>query len=220
MVTIYIDYRERALLDICESYDFYYKEKNLLVGDVHIIRDKDSLTYIIERKTMDDLSSSIIDGRYKEQKQRLLESGAYVIYIIENFNKKSEKGVNYDTLLSSLFLMQKRDNIHIIRTKDLYETFQYMKILTKKILDDGITKPSSICIQKKNHNTDVFMSMLLCIQGISTNIAMNIKRYFNSISEIVIYIQNSDKTDEAKFTHIDKIGKMLSQRICESLRTI
>jgi len=40
--------------------------------------------YIIERKIKDDLASSIMDGRYKDQSTRLLQSGIKrPIYIVE-----------------------------------------------------------------------------------------------------------------------------------------
>jgi crossover junction endonuclease MUS81 len=49
------------------------------------------LPYIIERKRLDDLSSSIKDGRYHEQKFRLKNSGIKnIVYLIEN-NMKSGK---------------------------------------------------------------------------------------------------------------------------------
>lgn len=42
------------------------------------------LDYIIERKTVDDLASSIVDGRYKEQKQRLKKCQLdNVFYLVE-----------------------------------------------------------------------------------------------------------------------------------------
>jgi ERCC4-type nuclease len=48
--------------------------EQLEIGDIQIIFD-DKL-YVYERKTVSDLLSSINDGRYKEQKIRLLNSHA------------------------------------------------------------------------------------------------------------------------------------------------
>ena len=216
MVSVSIDYREYQVINLCESNNFEYKEKNLNVGDILIEREYDGLTYIIERKTMDDFSASIIDGRYREQKERLKESGAYVIYIIENFIKTHTKGVKHDTLLSAMFMMQRRDNIHIIRTENINETFKYIEILSRKILEDGNNNKSIISFNKKSSNNDTFMSMLLCIHGISNSVASIIKTHYKSIKDIVLYIQNCEKSDELKFTHINKIGKVLSKRICDS----
>ena len=38
---------------------------------------------VIERKTNSDMQSSLIDGRYKEQKNRMLSTGIPILYILE-----------------------------------------------------------------------------------------------------------------------------------------
>lgn len=57
---------------------------NLAIGDFAWMYDNHILNYIVERKKADDLASSILDGRYKEQKYRLQNCGAkYVFYLYE-----------------------------------------------------------------------------------------------------------------------------------------
>ncbi len=57
-----------------------FEVRHLNVGDfAWVARDRLSkkelmLPYVVERKRMDDLRASIIDGRYKEQKWRLSRS--------------------------------------------------------------------------------------------------------------------------------------------------
>lgn len=70
--------RQELLLDELKKSGIKYESGKLNVGDfVWIARSRNVsnamttdliLNYIIERKRMDDLCSSIIDGRYKEQK--------------------------------------------------------------------------------------------------------------------------------------------------------
>lgn len=61
-------------MDELESSRTLYQVRNLKVGDfLWIAKDKFSneelvLPYVVERKRMDDLARSIIDGRYAEQK--------------------------------------------------------------------------------------------------------------------------------------------------------
>lgn len=56
----------------------------LNIGDFVWLLDGKVLNYIIERKKADDLASSIIDGRYKEQKYRLKMSNIKnVFYLFE-----------------------------------------------------------------------------------------------------------------------------------------
>ena len=47
------------------------------------------LDFIVERKRMDDLASSIVDGRFREQKHRMKQSGlANAVYLIEEYGHK------------------------------------------------------------------------------------------------------------------------------------
>ena len=81
---LYIDTREKKLLPYiqCE-----YIEKQLDLGDIFI--DSPSYKLMIERKTISDFNASLRDGRYRNQKLRLLEwrdtdiSTKRVIYILE-----------------------------------------------------------------------------------------------------------------------------------------
>ena len=74
-MNLVIDSRESKL----KKY-FTSNEKNipisfqsLDIGDIQLVSQSDnSIQYIIERKSISDLYSSINDGRYREQKARLL----------------------------------------------------------------------------------------------------------------------------------------------------
>jgi ERCC4-type nuclease len=70
---------------------------------------------IIERKTLNDLSASIKDGRYKEQKERLvhsLKSNVRKIMLIEG-EKMSDFKLPAKTFDSVVVNTMLRDNIHI-----------------------------------------------------------------------------------------------------------
>src|SRR6056300_1666333 len=100
-MNIEIDYREKYLIELFEekwdNKNIEYNIKTLDIGDIIIKDEGDNVIYIIERKTTDDLACSIMDGRYKEQKQRLLSnySPDNIIYIVEGDNKLYSKKVPY-----------------------------------------------------------------------------------------------------------------------------
>ena len=110
---INIDYREVKLISLLRNTELIFHTQNLTVGDIELKLDDKVL--LIERKTLDDHSSSIVDGRFNEQKSRLLQSGAIVVYIIEG-HSKSSYGVPLSTLYSSIFSMQARDKIVVLRS--------------------------------------------------------------------------------------------------------
>ena len=85
-----IDNREKYIKLYFEKHQDSYPEityENLTLGDI-IINYNNIPLIIIERKTINDLLASIKDGRYKEQKQRIIDSNIkHKIYLIENDGK-------------------------------------------------------------------------------------------------------------------------------------
>ena len=141
-ILITIDARETNIYNDIISRDLdNYKDKieilseNLLIGDIHI--KYKNLVHIFERKTLQDLQASILDGRYKEQKARLLSnvSQKYITYIIEGDNilasntYEKNKSMIQGAYLHTLF----RDNIRILYTKNIEETTTLILLLSTKI---------------------------------------------------------------------------------------
>ena len=81
-----IDNREKDLIPIFQKNNIPFVNENLEIGDILISDDAGNTLIIIERKKYADLSASIKDGRYKEQKERLLHSlsrNVRKIYLLE-----------------------------------------------------------------------------------------------------------------------------------------
>ena len=98
------------------------------------------LDYIVERKRLDDLVLSIRDGRFHEQKFRLLKGAVEnVIYIVEDFslpeNVRDDPTVQraIDTAISS---MQVAHGFFVKRTRMLDDTIRYLARLTRMLQDD------------------------------------------------------------------------------------
>jgi crossover junction endonuclease MUS81 len=130
MIKLLIDNREHSVIKEFEDFDF--KDCNveycqLNVGDFQYWID-DKLVLVIERKTYEDLASSIKDGRYKEQKFRLQElcenTGCSVIYFIEKGKRygKVISGMPISTLDSAILSLVSKENIDVLNLKDSHET--------------------------------------------------------------------------------------------------
>lgn len=90
------------------------------------------LPYIIERKRMDDLASSIKDGRFHEQKFRLNESGLEnKIYLIENRGNNSHLGLPIQNLLQAATNTQVHSKFSIKFTDSLKDSMLYLATMTK-----------------------------------------------------------------------------------------
>ena len=73
-----------------EKYRVEVQTAALTIGDFVFTYGGSVLDFVIERKKADDLASSIIDGRYKDQKYRLKNCGASnVIYLYEGHPSSS-----------------------------------------------------------------------------------------------------------------------------------
>ena len=59
------------------------KSETLALGDIVCHGQDNEIKFIAERKTVADLSKSICDGRFNEQKGRLMECGSKVLIIVE-----------------------------------------------------------------------------------------------------------------------------------------
>lgn len=90
------------------------------------------LDYIIERKRMDDLCSSIKDGRFKEQKFRLLNSGLrHPVYLVEDFGSANFLSMPEQTLEQSIVNTQVGQDFFVKRTRDTKESAAYLTLMTR-----------------------------------------------------------------------------------------
>ena len=226
-----IDTREKKLL----SYFPEIETKNLDIGDIQFINE-DQINLVIERKTQQDLSASIKDGRHREQKLRLLNSNIpIIIYIIEgDSNEPFISGIKSDTHISVILNSVFRDKLHVFRTLNIIETANLINKLFEKFKNNDFqNKPveyaSVIKVKKKNNLTpeNCYLAQLSQIPGVSNTIAKCICEKYptmgnlcqsynlesednkNKLLENLTFIQTSGKHR--------KIGKVVSERVFKYL---
>ena len=239
IVKILIDSRESKLIEILNERDLdNYKEKIIIekkqldVGDIHILFN--DIIYIYERKTVTDLLNSIKDGRYKEQKIRLLASCLNNNYIIEGDTIISNKDFKNQKILTSAYLNSiYRDNINVFFTSNINDTATFILLLATKIIDkpqNYLNKSIGICNyldnckikSKKNSNIDkdnCYLMQLSQIPGISIEISKKIKDIYPTLPNFIKTLQdlNNRKLQLALLTKIDNIGKQKAINILDYL---
>ncbi|XP_066108166.1 crossover junction endonuclease MUS81 isoform X5 [Saccopteryx bilineata] len=90
------------------------------------------LDHIVERKRLDDLCSSIIDGRFREQKFRLKRCGlAHRVYLVEEHGSVHNLSLPESTLLQAVTNTQVIDGFFVKRTADIKESAAYLALLTR-----------------------------------------------------------------------------------------
>ena len=238
MLKIIIDSRETNLYNniIERDLDKYVDKitiikQQLEIGDIHI--EYDDLIYVYERKTVNDLLSSVKDSRYKEQKSRLLSNYKNINYIIEGSDIIASNNIHNQNLLTSIYFNSTyRDNIKIFFTKNINDTITFLLMLSTKIIDKPHnfilnetqkTEPDYIDIckikSKKSDNIDketCYLLQLSQIPNISKQIAKNIKDVYPTMKILINTLATSENPNEL-LMKIPNIGKQKANKIIEYL---
>lgn len=200
MIELFIDSRETKIIDILREKNINFHTKQLDIGDIYLI-DSNNNILIIERKTWRDLSSSLSDGRYREQRSRLLLSLndplIKVCYLIE--------GPPFETIFEkerhALLRLQLAYQIPVIFSFSIYGTVEtIINFINKDNLSLFFLKrdididqvESRVASRKKNFDDSslFFQQTLSNIKGISALLAKSIQNKFLSISNFCNHFQN------------------------------
>lgn len=237
-LNILIDSRESNLYNdiINRDLDIYtnkieFNKNNIDIGDINIkYRD---IEYIFERKTINDLISSIHDGRYREQKARMIDNydNKRITYIIEGDDILSSKTYNKSKVLQSTYLnILFRDNIRLVFTKNVNETATLILSLSIKIIENpenfnnisnnNTTYTDHLKLKKKKiENIDektCYLMQLSQIPYISNTIAKNISNIYPSMTSLILALNEVDDKNK-ELCKIEGIGKEKASYIIKYL---
>jgi ERCC4-type nuclease len=138
---LYIDYREHKLIDELTKRNVEFMKDNLEIGDISIKLNGKTI-YLLERKTLEDLASSIRDGRYKEQSFRLNDYSLHnhhICYLIEGqlskykVSKFSKNVINKKVIHSAMCSLSFYKGFSIFQTENMYDTADYIIHIFEKI---------------------------------------------------------------------------------------
>ncbi|CAH8518961.1 unnamed protein product [Dicrocoelium dendriticum] len=89
------------------------------------------LDYIVERKRMDDLASSIVDGRFQEQKYRMKRTQiSHPIYLIEECSYMRNQRIPFETLLQAISNGQIIDGFQVMVTRGSEDSVDWLASMT------------------------------------------------------------------------------------------
>jgi len=178
---IIADYREKNCLVTSELFllGIDVEFKNLKVGD-YLIKDA-----IIERKTVDDFISSMINKRLIRQLQELqqYENRLLLIEGIEEkelYTEEKNFGVNANAIRGFLLSISLKYKVPIIFSKDYKDSAKFIAILSKKI-----EKEPSLNAKKKVMNKKEQLQFILeGFPGIGPKSAKKILENFKTIKNV------------------------------------
>ena len=126
---VIVDSRESKLLEglqvHCEC------EKQFLpLGDIVFVDDDHEI--MVERKTWCDLWASIQDGRYREQRSRMVEGEKRVVYVIEGSSSQLPSLEATETCRRTLLRLQIAYKIPVVYTHNVEDTVQWIRWVHQK----------------------------------------------------------------------------------------
>lgn len=209
-VEIRVDYRESALINHLKSdsnADVF--EDNLELGDIQIIDNDNGINLVFERKTISDLAASLKDGRYKEQKCRILShyNPKHVTYIIEGSTgpiSTDRYGLTNSVYEGIYINTMYRDGIHILFVDDVQDTAKWIRKVATKVIQNpakfaegcGQRDYVSSCKAKSKKSDNVtpetcYIMQLCQVPGVSVKIARNIQEKYKTYRELITVLSSA-----------------------------
>jgi crossover junction endonuclease MUS81 len=244
-----IDFREKKILELLKynkenecvtttvgtNIHIKYKVVNLEIGDF-VIKNEDTneTILVVERKSVKDLCASIMDGRFRQQKERLLDSVGNcekVLYIIEGNKKTVQPGINRCIIDSSIVNLVFRHKYKVLSTIDESDTLDNIALLYKKIemneFEEGakaITAPIKLLSKKDKIKTNMMAIQLSAIPGVSFASALKISELYPNMKSLIDGYNNceneSNKMDLLSSIVVNgkrKIGRALSKKVYNAI---
>jgi ERCC4-type nuclease len=234
-----IDTREGDLIRLLEGTDEKVEVRQLPIADLwigtatntqenpHGIQENGIL---IERKSIRDLEASILDGRYREQRGRLLafchETKAQPMYLLEGGLGSGTGRLQKKALLKFIHRLTLHYQIPVIQTANLQETAEVFLTLVEQWKEDPtalqrttelVKVSDGIHVQKKTNATDPRQFALSCLaqcSGVSVKMAEALLVQFQSIKGITA--ASVKEIQEVK-VGTRRVGPAVAQRLWDLL---
>jgi len=243
---INVDTREQNLIQqinlLIETLPIYKDIKvvveTLPLGDIIIYNpEKEEDLVIIERKSINDLFSSIKDGRYEEQSYRLnglQHPNHNIIYLIEGdvnkYNRFKDNKTEKLTLYSAIFSLNYFKGFSVIRTFSLDESALFICNSANK-LRKGLSenkKPyyqnpiKNIVTNYDQNGGNIITTENEIVQADETeeNIGNSNKDYVNVVKKVKKENITPDNIDEIMLCQIPGISSVTALAIIEKYKSI
>jgi ERCC4-type nuclease len=229
MAVIYVDTRECKLRELLEKNGETFVTKALELGDILIEHPKRQI--LVERKTIADFHASITDGRYKNQKLRLLEwrnkmdeqtdeqpsARKNIIYLFEEKSGDNKDRAYWGALVNMIL----RDNIGVIQCDGIVRTAQVIADIKKKLdedkfdeLEGGGRNISLEGYAKGKYNTPkhCYLGQLSLIPGLSPAIAGKIAEKYPNMRALLDQMDLKELAN-IRITEKRRLGDKLAEKI-------
>jgi ERCC4-type nuclease len=226
----WLDTRESELITLLNDTTV----KALPVGDIWVgVKEDGAMAeggMIIERKSIRDLEASILDGRYREQRGRILafceENKTQPMYILEGSWSSSTGRLQKSALMKFIQRLVLHYQLPVIQTASIRETAELLETMMEQWKEDPtrlkqtterIKMTDGIHVQKKANSADPKQFAIACLAqcpGVSVKMAEALITQFGSLQAV---IAAPIKEVEQVKVGARKVGPIVSKRLYEIL---
>ncbi len=201
---IIVDKRERNLeiLEGLSGSGMQITFAQLPVGD-YVLSDR----MCVERKTVRDFESSMVNARLFDQLERLNNGFRKPILLLEG--EDSEFMMNPNVILGAIISIYSDYNVQVMRTKDSVETVTLLARLAERE-QEGKREPRMLGSKKAYTNLQWQVLILSSIPGIGPKLARSLIKHFKTVKRVM-----SAEPDE--LMEVEKIGDKKASKIYEIL---
>lgn len=227
-VVLKLDHREGKLKELFDQHKpFVVFYENLEYGDAQLVY-KDEVVFLFERKTIADLTASIKDGRYKNQKTRMLQQYRHTqyFYIVEGALGFGNAGQPLVSVESAFVNMMLRDHIGVFHTTSLRQTYELLCGIIRRFTADPekYLQPTEMREQvvvetSQGDSVQKVYEKLLCqIPGVSQKSAAALQERWPTFHELYSEIvASAPDARVAMLSDVKVNGRKISKRIVEGV---
>ena len=251
MTALVIDYRETELIRCLELRGVPHRTESLPVGDIRIgisfpVKQADGADradgtdgtdekeqvqgLVIERKRITDFEASFLDGRYREQRGRILSfcqlHGTQPIYLLEGAWTTLTGRITKKAMIKLLNRLTLRYQLPMLHTESVEETAEWIECLWEQLAEDPtalkrtnelVKVSDGIHVQKKQNASDPKGFVTACLAqcpGVSVKMAESLVTAYPGLERIMALTQ---KEVEGHKVGTRRIGPAVAKRLWDLL---
>ena len=243
---IIIDIRESSLYDKCLAFNSKLtsiSKEVLTIGDIVIKSNDDIEMCVIERKSLQDLLSSIKDGRYEEQSHRLIHASGHkphnILYIIEGQMSTIRTEMDKKLIYSCITSLNFYKGFSVLRSVNVQETCELIIGISDKMernsvknlqpswslntneVNSTVQSYTSVVKKVKKENVtkeNIGQIILSQIPGISSVISEVIIKKFESIKGLILALESNNECLSGMTYELKGKERKISSTVLESIK--
>lgn len=227
-MSLLVDYREVELIECLQRKGVPHQVEPLPVGDIWIgvpysiaaipmgdsllglpianehkdqTEHKEQAGLIVERKRVTDFEASFLDGRYREQRGRILSFcqtlGAQPVYLLEGAWSSLTGRITKKAMIKLLNRLTFRYQLPLLHTHSVEETAEWIECLVEQWQEDPtalkrtqelVKVSDGIHVQKKQNAADPRAFLMACLaqcSGVSVRAAESLVRAYPTLTQVM-----------------------------------